>query len=177
MKIVTRLAGLFLGAATATSALAHAALETQTAAPGSYYKGVVQIGHGCSGQATLAVHVEIPEGVISVKPMPKAGWTLETETGAYAGVYDNHGRSVTEGVRRITWTGELPDAHYDEFVFRARLTDGLEPGTTLWFKTVQECADGKNAWVEIPEEGQDPHDLDSPAPGLKLIAPNAHAHH
>ena len=33
--------------------------------------------------------------------------------------------------------------HYDEFVFRAHLTEGLKPGTTLYFPTVQECEGGK----------------------------------
>ena len=64
------------------SAYAHATLETKEAAVGGSYKAIVKIGHGCEGTATLKVRVQIPEGVISVKPMPKAGWTLETTTGA-----------------------------------------------------------------------------------------------
>ena len=72
---------------------------------------------------TLKVRVQMPEGVIAVKPMPKAGWTLET-------VKRRHTRSPTttmardaEGVTEVIWTGELPDAFYDEFVFRGMLTE------------------------------------------------------
>ena len=42
-------------------------------------------------------------------------------------------------MREIVWTGKLLDKHYDEFVFRAYLTDGLKPDTTLYFPAVQEC--------------------------------------
>ncbi|SLN63662.1 hypothetical protein PSA7680_03368 [Pseudoruegeria aquimaris] len=163
-------------ASLAMGANAHATLEQQEAASGSYYKAVMRIGHGCDGAATQTLRIAIPEGVISVKPMPKPGWSLETVTGAYARSYDFHGRTLTEGVKEIIWTGNLEDAHYDEFVFRAKLHSSLEPGTTLYFATVQECTTGENAWVEIPAEGQDSHDLKSPAPGLAIIAPAGHTH-
>ena len=32
-------------------------------------------------------------------------------------------REMTEGVTEVIWTGELPDAFYDEFVFRGMLTE------------------------------------------------------
>lgn len=159
-----------------TGAMAHATLEIQSAAVGSTYKGVMRIGHGCDGQATLNVSVKIPEGVISVKPMPKAGWTLETTIGAYSETYDYYGKTLTEGVREIQWSGELSDAHYDEFVFRAKLSTKLTAGETIYFPTVQTCADGTAEWVNIPLEGQDPHDIDGPAPGLALTEAG-HAHH
>ncbi|MCT8159039.1 YcnI family protein [Pseudoruegeria sp. SHC-113] len=163
-------------ASLATGAFAHATLEQQEAASGSYYKAVMRIGHGCDGAATQTVRISIPEGVISVKPMPKAGWSLETVSGPYANTYDSHGRTITEGVKEIVWTGTLEDAHYDEFVFRAKLDGSLAPDTTLYFATVQECTTGENAWVEIPAEGQSRHDLKSPAPGLLITAPAAHTH-
>src|SRR5690606_10310961 len=113
---------LFLAAGIAglstSAAFAHATLETSESAQGAAYKAVVRIGHGCEGEPTLKVRVQIPEGVISVKPMPKAGWTLETVKGPYAQAYDYYGTQLTEGVREIVWTGELPDEYYDEFTFR-----------------------------------------------------------
>ncbi|MEM9011502.1 MAG: DUF1775 domain-containing protein [Pseudomonadota bacterium] len=155
--------------------LSHATLEVQEAEVNSTYKGVMRVGHGCEGEATNVVRIQIPEGVIAVKPMPKPGWTLETVTGDYAQSYEYYG-THTEGVKEIVWTGELLDAHYDEFVFRARLTDALEVDQMLFFPTVQECASGEHAWIEIPAAGQDPHELESPAPGLMLIG-GGHAHH
>lgn len=127
-----------------TPAFAHATLEQKEAAANSTYKAVMRIGHGCDGQATLKVRITIPEGVITAKPMPKPGWTLETVRGDYARTYDYHGPR-SEGVQQIIWTGSLDDQHFDEFIFRTRVTDIFEPGTTIYFPTVQECADGENA--------------------------------
>ncbi|QDG76696.1 copper uptake system-associated protein [Labrenzia sp. PHM005] len=154
-------------------AQAHATLEVKEATINSYYKAVMRIPHGCDGQATLKVKISVPEGMISVKPMPKAGWTLETVSGDYAHEYELHGRKITSGVQEIVWSGSLEDSHFDEFVFRGRLTDKLPAGQKVFFQTVQDCADGTVAWSEIPAPGQDPHDLKRPAPGLMI---NAAAH-
>ncbi len=157
------------------SAFAHATLETKEAAIGGSYKAIVKIGHGCEGTATLKVRVQIPEGVISVKPMPKAGWTLETTTAPYAKPYKYYRRELSEGVKEIVWTGKLSDEHYDEFVFASYLTDGLAAGTTVYFPVTQECEKGAHRWIEIPAAGQDAHALKSPAPGVRLIAAAAKA--
>jgi uncharacterized protein YcnI len=167
----TILAAAFLLAGTA-GAFAHATLETQEAKVGSTYKAVMRIGHGCEGEATLKVRVQIPEGVIAVKPMPKPGWTVETVKGKYAKSYDYYGTPLSEGVTEIVWTGELLDEHYDEFVFRGRLTEGLPAGETLYFPTVQECATKAERWIEIPEAGKDADDYEAPAPGVKLLSNN-----
>ena len=49
-----------------------------------------------------------------------------------------------------------------------------EPGQVVYFKTIQECDEGFNRWIEIPEEGQSPWDLRKPAPGLTLTEPGGH---
>ena len=152
-----------------TAAAAHATLEVEEAPINSTYKAVMRVPHGCEGEATKRLRIQIPEGMIAVKPMPKAGWTLETVTGPYARSYSLWGSEVREGVREIVWTGELLDEHYDEFVFRGRLTDVFEPGTTLYIPTVQECATRAERWIEIPAEGQSADDLASPAPGLRIL--------
>ena len=156
-------------AVAAGAAQAHVTLETAEAPVGSTYKAVLRVPHGCEGEATLKVRVQMPEGVIAVKPMPKAGWTLETVKGTYAQSYDYYGTPVTEGVTEVVWTGALPDAFYDEFVFRGMLTSGLEAGTALYFPVVQECANGAERWIEIPQPGQDPDSLEFPAPGVTLL--------
>lgn len=153
------------------AALAHVTLEVQEAPQKSTYKAVLRIPHGCDGEATKTVRVQIPEGVIAVKPMPKAGWTLDIVKGAYAKSYDYYGTAVTEGVKELVWTGDLPDAYYDEFVFRGLLTDALPVGETVYFPVVQECAKGVDRWIEIPAKGQDPDELKGPAPGLNILAP------
>ena len=152
------------------AAFAHITLETDEAKVGSTYKAVLRVPHGCDGKATNAIRVQIPEGVIAVKPMPKAGWKLETVKGKYERNYDLYGAQVSDGVKEVVWSGgDLSDEFYDEFVFRAMLTDSLAAGDALYFPTVQECASATERWIEIPAKGQDEHALEFPAPGVKLL--------
>ena len=151
----------------AAPAGAHVTLENREASPGSYYKAVFAVPHGCAGSPTVKIRVQIPEGVIGVKPMPKPGWTVETVRSPYPASYQLHGRTVSEGVREVAWSGRLSDDNYDEFVLSVFLTGTLKPEGTLYFPVVQECEQGVSRWIEIPQQGK--HDGKSPAPGVKLI--------
>src|SRR5436190_2796953 len=156
---------------TAGAAHAHVTLENRRAAVGSYYKATFAVPHGCAGSATTKIRVQIPEGVIAIKPMPKPGWSLETIKGKYAAEYELHGSKLSEGVKEVVWSGgKLADDNFDEFVFSSFLTAGLKPDTTLYFPVVQECEQGVSRWIDIPSEGGHAHDSKTPAPGLKLIA-------
>ncbi len=154
-------------------ASAHITLENKQAAVGSYYKAVFAVPHGCAGSPTIKLRVQIPEGVIGVKPMPKAGWNVDIVTGKYASEYDFHGAKITEGVKEVAWSGgKLTDHNYDEFVISTYLTPGLKSNTTLYFPVVQECEQGVSRWIDIPAEGQGGgHERGSktPAPGVKLL--------
>jgi uncharacterized protein YcnI len=154
----------------ASIAFAHVSLEKGEAAVGSTYKAIFRVPHGCEGKATNTVRVQVPEGVISIKPQPKAGWKLEKVKGAYAKSYDYYGTATSEGVKEVIWSGgSLADDEYDEFVFRAYLTPDLKVGETLYFPVVQECGDKAERWIEIPKAGQSEDDLELPAPGIKLL--------
>ncbi len=165
---------LFLPAAmagllTAGVASAHVTLETGEATAGSTYKAVFRVPHGCDGSSTIKFTVKIPEGVIAVKPMPHAGWTIDTVKGKYAKTYDYYGSKLDEGVTEVTWSGgNLPDAYYDEFVLRGMLAADL-PAGMLYFPAVQECEKGTDRWIEIPEAGKTAEDYETPAPGLNVL--------
>lgn len=152
-------------------AMAHVSLEKSEAPVGSTYKAVFRVPHGCEGKPTNVVRVQIPEGVISVKPQPKAGWTLEKVRGAYANTYDYYGTPTSEGVKEIVWSGgNLGDDEYDEFVLRGYFVPDLTVGSTIYFPVVQECPEGAvERWIEVPAEGQSSDDLELPAPGVKLL--------
>ena len=153
----------------AAPAFAHATLEVQEAAIGSGYKAVLRVPHGCGTEATHTVRVQIPEGFFAVKPMPKAGWTLEIVTGSYENSYDNHGTAVTEGVKEIVWSGgDLKNEWYDEFVFRGTFAGSLEAGT-FYFPVVQECATGEEAWIDTTGS----ESAEMPAPSLELVPAEA----
>jgi uncharacterized protein YcnI len=166
---------LFITAVVAAAVLtspagAHVTLQNREATPASYYKAVFSVPHGCAGSPTVKIRVQIPDGVISVKPMPKPGWNVETVKGKYSTSYELHGATITEGVKEVTWSGgKLADDNYDEFVLATFLTGSLKPNTTLYFPVVQECEQGTSRWIEIPQEGKPAHDTKSPAPGVKLM--------
>src|ERR1700730_1560054 len=156
----------------ASPASAHITLENRMATIGAGYKAVFVVPHGCAGSATVKIRVQIPEGVIGVKPMPKPGWSVEAIKGKYAADYDYHGTKLSEGVKEVVWSGgKLPDDNYDEFVVSTFLTGGLKPNTTLYFPVVQECEQGVSRWIDIPAEGSTAHSNDgkSPAPGVMLM--------
>ncbi|MBC2773857.1 DUF1775 domain-containing protein [Rhizobium sp. AQ_MP] len=163
--------------ASTTAVFAHATFANQPAKIGSYVAATLQVPHGCDGKATNEVQIKLPEGFISAKPMPKPGWEVEVITGDYQNSYDNHGKSVTSGPVEIRFkNGELPDNFYDTFVVYGKVAAG-DPAVGLAFPTVQLCgSDAKVAWDQIAAPGQDPHDLDGPAPVLKLAAAEGDAH-
>ncbi len=157
------------------AASAHATLAQAQAEIGATSKFTLRVPHGCDGQATHTVRLKIPEGVYNVKPMPKAGWDLATETGAYATPYMNHGTEMTEGVRTVTWSGgHLEDGWYDEFTVRGAVGPDVAPDSTLYFPAVQTCADGTVDWTDTSGA----QGLPNPAPKLIAIAgEGGHGHH
>jgi uncharacterized protein YcnI len=118
--MIRRLAAVTLGSALLVMPqmlAAHVTLGSKEASPNSSYKAVLRVGHGCEGEPTTAIRVQIPDGVIAVKPMPKSGWQLDTVKDKYDRPYDYFGSELTEGVKQIAWTGgRLRDDFYDEFV-------------------------------------------------------------
>ena len=83
---------------------------------------------------------------------------------------DFEGNTVTKGVLAVTWTGRLPDAHFDTFTLRLGMPN--TPGKMLYFPTVQRCTKGLYRWIQIPKAGQP--EPDSPAPGVKLVKSSGH---
>ncbi len=57
--------------------------------------------HGCGSAATTGITVSIPEGVVNVKPQPKPGWTLATQTGPYEKAYPVMQGEPGEGRRAL----------------------------------------------------------------------------
>ncbi|MER1967598.1 YcnI family protein [Castellaniella sp. GW247-6E4] len=175
IKPTIGIAALALGLALAAPAGAHITFETSSAVIGSSYKAVLRVPHGCQGSDTTRIRIRMPDGAVAVKPQPKPGWTLDLVQGDYAKPETLHDATITSGVREIAWSGDLPDAYYDEFVFRVSLSSSLKPGDTLYFPVVQECKQGTDRWIDT--SGKD--GVDGPAPGVKLLAPgkaSAHGH-
>jgi periplasmic copper chaperone A len=153
------LPALILALSAAGAAQAHVSISPREAQAGAYQVVRVGLGHGCDGQATTALRIEIPPGVVSARPQPKPGWTLAIE------------RSGGEAVRAITWRGRLPADQYEEFLIQLHLP--AEPGV-LAFPAVQTCGKTIVRWDESATNGARPK---RPAPILTLTRPGEAEHH
>jgi periplasmic copper chaperone A len=155
-------------------ARSHVTLDRNEAPADSFFNTRINVPHGCEGSPTLRVRVRIPDGVIGVKPQPKPGWDLAIRKEKLAQpIVDSHGRSITEGIVEVTWTGKLLDENFDQFGIHMKLPD--KPGETLYFPTVQECETGVHRWIEIPAAGKSRGDYKEPAPFLRLL-PRGRSH-
>lgn len=85
-----------------TAAQAHVTIQERSAVQGAYHRAAFKVGHGCEGSPTVKVVIDLPEGLVGAKPMPKAGWQITTEIRPLAKPYDSHGKAVTERVARVT---------------------------------------------------------------------------
>ena len=166
------LAAMTAALAMAGTASAHITLEQPQGLSGKAYKAVLRVGHGCDGKSTVKIHVQVPEGLLSAKPMQKAGWTAEKIKAKYDKSYDLHGKPVGEGVKEIVWSGgNLADDEYDEFIFRATVAKELPLGTKIYVPVVQECTDGAvERWIQIPAAGKSSDDYETPAPYFEIIS-------
>jgi periplasmic copper chaperone A len=151
-------------------ASSHVTLATKEAPVGAEYKAVFRVPHGCKGSATITLSVEMPDGMIAVKPQPKPGWQIEIVKGTYDKPYHLYRSEVTAGVKSVTWFGgKLPDDYYDEFALIGHLDKGLQPGSRLYFPIVQTCEQGVDRWVEIPDDGHSSERRRFPAPFVHLL--------
>ncbi|KIZ37364.1 hypothetical protein OO17_23725 [Rhodopseudomonas palustris] len=148
-------------------AFAHVTLSPNEAAAGGYFQATFSVPHGCNGSATVALRIKVPDGVLSVKPQMKPGWSVDITTRKVDGAPRLHGKVITETVDEVSWRGgPLPDRLYDTFGLIMKLPD--TPGKTLYFPVVQECESGVTRWIEIPAAGKDGDEMPEPAPRLRL---------
>ena len=83
----------------AVPAVAHVTVQPETAVAGSYFEARFTVPHGCSGAATVALRIKIPEGVTSVKPQMKPGWHVDIKMRKLEKPIDaGHGRMISETV-------------------------------------------------------------------------------
>ncbi|WP_404438938.1 YcnI family protein [Microbacterium aerolatum] len=143
-------AGLVLAAPAA--AQAHVGVSPDVIASEGSAVLAFSFTHGCENSPTTALRITMPDGLTSVSPTIDAAWDVAVE------------RADNGLVSAVTYTATTPIPHdlRGEVTMAVRL--GEDAPETLAFPVEQQCETGVNEWVEIAEEGEDPHDLDSPAP-------------
>lgn len=178
MKIISILG--VVAVLSAASAQAHVSmLAPDSVNQGQSFKAVIAVPHGCDGSATTAIKLHIPEGIIAVKPQPKAGWRISKSERAYAQAYDYYGTPLKQGVSELTWQGRLGDDEYDELVFKAYAA-AIPAGTDkLYFKLEQQCENGRLLWTDVSGQKINGHaaaELGAPYIAVKSDAAAVHHH-
>ncbi|WP_194408981.1 YcnI family protein [Microbacterium cremeum] len=160
------LAGLALAVAAPLAASAHVHVDPGTASAGGTATLAFSFSHGCDGSPTTSLAIDIPEGVGNATPVVQGGWTIQRETDA-------------DGVpTRVVFTAGTPiEDHLKASVSMDVLFDESAAGTPIAFPVTQTCVAGETAWTQVAADGEDPHDLDAPAPVVEVGEPAADAGH
>ncbi|SDD15131.1 YcnI family copper-binding membrane protein [Auraticoccus monumenti] len=165
-------AGLALWAVPALPASAHVTVTPTDAAAGTSAVLQFSFSHGCEGSPTTGLTFEVPEGVNTVSPELQPGWEVDKVMAQLEEpVTDSHGNELTERVDQVVFTAgaPVPDGYRETVTLQLTLPEDAA-GTALAFPVVQTCAEDETAWVQVAADGQDPHDLDSPAPVVEVAA-------
>lgn len=176
-------AGATLGAASllalsvAAPASAHVTVTPNTTSAGAYAVLTFAYGHGCDGSATTRIAIQMPEEILSVSPTRNDFYEVEKVMETLdEPITDAHGNQITERVAQVVYTAKTPlaDGYRDTLELSVQLPDA--EGETLAFPVVQTCEKGETGWTELAAEGQDPHELESPAPIVTLTAAEGDGH-
>jgi uncharacterized protein YcnI len=147
----------------AAPVFAHITARPDSGDAGSYFQTAFTVPHGCGDGATTttAIRVQIPDGIYSVKPQFKPGWTVTTKIRKLdSPIKAHHGPDITEVISEVEWRGgALPDALYDSFGLIVKLPANAQ---TLSFPVIQECDKGSMEWADKP-------DGDHPAPAVRVV--------
>lgn len=144
---------IVLAALAPASVLGHASCNPSVAAPNSYFKTDIRIGHGCDGSTVTGVTVVIPDGVTSVKPRSVAGWQVNMTTRPLEPPVVSHGKTINTTIDTISWSGgNLLDTFFEDFGVSMKLPN-KDDGSILYFNVTQTCVNGSISWDQIPQAG------------------------
>jgi uncharacterized protein YcnI len=165
-------AAVGLVVAAGTSAAAHVSIAEDEVVAGSSAIVTLTFSHGCEESPTTQLRIQMPESIPTVSPTIDANWDIEKVVETLdEPITGAHGEQITERVSEVVYTAKTPVA--DGFRAAVELAVTIPEdaaGQTIFFPTIQTCAAGETAWIEIPAEGQDPEELESPAPGVAVVA-------
>ncbi len=175
----TTLLALGLALGPTGPASAHVTVTPSDTAAGAFTVLTFSAGHGCEGSPTTAIKIQIPEGINAVTPTRNDYYDVTKQPEKLdPPVTDAHGNELTERVATVTYTARtpLPDGFRDTFELSLQLPEDAA-GETLAFPVIQTCEQGETGWTEIPAEGQDPEELETPAPAFEVTEAGEEGHH
>ncbi|MFB7250370.1 DUF1775 domain-containing protein [Microbacterium sp. NPDC056234] len=149
-------AGLAIAAPAVASAHVGVTPDTLTADEATVL--TFSFTHGCESSPTTALRIAMPDGLASVSPTADAAWDITVERGD-DGLVDV-----------VTYAAAAPVPTDLRGAVSMQVRPGEDAAGSLAFPVEQICETGSTAWVELAEAGEDPHDLDAPAPVVNLRA-------
>jgi periplasmic copper chaperone A len=156
MRLTILVAALCLFASVAE---AHVGISSGPAAANKSQKITFSVGHGCDGHDTIAVRVEIPTGISSVRAL-----------------YSDFGKPSIEGtaaaVTAVSWTKADADLQPDDFGYyeltiRARVAD--VPFTNILFKVRQTCKSSTGVITVVDWDQPEGATTGEPGPQLVVV--------
>ena len=161
----------------AGAASAHVNVTPEDNAAGGSSVLTFSFAHGCEGSPTSKIAISLPDQLVDATPTVHPGWDVEKVSETLdAPKTLASGATVTERVSQIVYTAKEPvaDGLRDTLQLQVLLPESA--GETLAFPVLQTCEKGETNWAEVPAQGQDPHDLKSPAPSFVIGEASTESH-
>ncbi|MGW8484121.1 YcnI family copper-binding membrane protein [Microbacterium sp. NPDC055903] len=158
---VAALIGTGLALAVPSLASAHVGVSPDALAPDAATVLTFSFTHGCETSPTTALRITMPEGLASVSPTVDGDWKIAVDRG-------------DDGlVTAVTYTANTPIPSDLRGAVSMQVRPAEDAPESFAFPVEQLCETGVNEWTELAAEGEDPHELDSPAPVVSLQAADA----
>ena len=171
-RLIYSAAATFL-LALSSAAWGHALSVDKNAPAGGWHFVQIGIPHGCGGSPTNGVRINIPDEIFMVRPEIKPGWEMTMKMRNMDPPITSEGVTYSESVDEIIWRGGVVgNLEFDRFNLLALMP--RKANTKVYFRTIQECENGENKWVEIPEKGRAWGSYKYPAPFVEtgdVVAP------
>lgn len=163
--VLAAVTGLALLGVGLPAASAHVDLTPSTTEAGAPTLLTFETTHGCEGSPTTSFTITVPEIVLDVQPTLYPGWDVEKVEGDLSTPLElSDGTTIETYTAAVVYTAQEPVEDGYRVAFEIAMRNPYLPGERLSFPTVQTCEDGEIEWSDPVPEGQDPHEMDTPAP-------------
>ncbi len=172
------LAGAALVVSVPLAAIAHVGVSPSSTAAGSTSQLAFSVGHGCEGSPTTALTFTIPEEFVAVAPHINPNWTAEkVMVDLPDPITDAHGSAIAQRVGQVVYTAKVPlaDGFRDTVTLQVTLPEDSD-GSDIAFPVLQSCEVGETDWNQVAVSGQDPHELERPAPTVTVTGAESEHH-
>ena len=126
----------------ASGAAAQVSVEPAQAASGADVDIEVTVSaSACRGAGLSALLLDVPEGLLRVRPHAVDGWRMTVQEGALAYIYRFRDALISSGVKTVEWRADTP-AIGDALFSAAAAVAPLPAGERLAFDAELICGDG-----------------------------------